>query len=102
MESLLVIELMPGGICYTTHAYLREGEDLPFEQERVKEYWYYTGMERLFLTDNWGEFASFKWTDGTLVTKIGKETITLIALSETEWARLKEHFSLIIEEETGQ
>ncbi len=96
MEALLVIELNPGGLCLTTHAYLRKGEEIPFEKKTVKENWYYDGRKRLFLMDNWGEFASFLWEEenGRLVTTIGREEIIMTPLSEQRWEELKDYFSL--------
>jgi hypothetical protein len=96
MKALLVVELMPGGICYTTHAYLKNEEEIPFEKEQVKEKWYFDGGKRLFLTDTWGEFASFLWDEKeeTLITRIGNETIILTKLSDPLWEELKSQFAL--------
>ena len=96
MKALLILELMPGGTCYTTHAYLRNGEETPFEQERVRENWYYDGRKRLFLMDSWGEFASFLWDEDSsrLTTRIGGETIILSPLSDATREELRNDFTL--------
>jgi len=102
MEALLVVELRPGGVCLTSHSYLRKGETLPFDRDRVRENWYYDGRDRLFLTDSWGEFASFTW-DGEqtrLITVIGGEEIILIPLKDSRWEELESRF--FPDGETGQ
>ena len=100
MSALLVVELKNGGRCLITHAYMRRGEEIPFEEKTTRENWYFDGRERLFITDNWGEFASFRWEEeqNRLVTVIGREEIILVPLSEKGWQDLRERFSL----ETGQ
>ncbi len=95
MEALLVVELLPAGNCRTWHAYLRKGETIPFERETVEEKWYFDGTgKRLFITDSWGEFASFIWDEeaSSLQTVIGKEKITLTALDDRKWEELKNRF----------
>jgi hypothetical protein len=95
MDALLVVELLPAGSCRTWHSYLRKGESAPFEREMVEEMWYFDKAgERLFITDSWGEFASFSWDGQTpsLKSVIGKEEIVLTILNDKEWEELKDRF----------
>lgn len=99
--ALLAVRFLEKGECRIHHAYLRRGDDLPYERESTLESWYLARKDLIIIQDRWREFVPLRIENGPILsTRIGSEEIRLSPTSEEEWDRLAARFSL--EEGLGQ